>query len=100
MQTQTYAGQTIAVNEEGFLLDSRQWTPAIAEALAVASGVALTSEHWQVITFCRNDAAKTGQSPGLRRISLFSGVGMKDLRLFPGPGKHAKIAGFRTQGLP
>ena len=68
------------------------------EALAREAGVALSPQHWKVITFCREDAAKnSGLSPGLRRISQLSGVSMKELyALFPkGPGKlAARIAGL------
>ena len=75
-----------------------QWTPEIAEALAEETGIgALTERHWKVITFCREDAARDGQPPGLRRISKLSGVGTKELyQLFPkGPGKlAAKISGL------
>ena len=93
------AGTNVDINEEGYLTDSSQWTPEVAEALARESGLeSLTAEHWKVITFCREDAAKEGQPPGLRRISKLSGVGTKDLyKLFPkGPGKLAA----RISGLP
>ena len=92
------AGHNVDVNEEGFLTDSAQWTPEVAEAIAAELGMVLTEEHWTVITFCREDAAREGQSPGLRRISKLSGVTTKDLyRLFPkGPGKLAA----RISGLP
>jgi TusE/DsrC/DsvC family sulfur relay protein len=95
----SYDGHSVEVNPEGFLLDSSQWTPELAEALARESGIAPLSErHWKVITFCREDAAREGQSPGLRRIAKLSGVDMKELyRLFPkGPGKLAS----RVAGLP
>ena len=50
----------------------------------------------------REDAAREGQSPGLRRISKKSGVSMKELyKLFPkGPGKlAAKVSGLpKPQG--
>ena len=93
-----FAGKNVDVTEEGFLTDSSQWTPEVGEAIAAQVGVpSLTAEHWKVITFCREDAAKEGQAPGLRRISKLSGVGTKDLyKLFPkGPGKlAARIAGL------
>jgi tRNA 2-thiouridine synthesizing protein E len=93
-----YAGNSIEVNDEGFLVDSSQWTPEVAEAIAKDIGIdELNDQHWKVITFCREDAAKEGQAPGLRRISKLSGVGTKDLyKLFPkGPGKlAARIAGL------
>ena len=80
-----YNGVTVEVNEEGFLTDSSQWTPEVAEALAQEVGIdELSDQHWKVITFCREDAAKQGTPPGLRRISKLSGVNMKELyQLFP-----------------
>ncbi len=103
MTTREYAGVTVDVNDEGFLTDASQWTPEVARELAKEEGIdPLTDKHWQVLTFCREDAAKEGQPPGLRRISKLSGVSMKELyKLFPkGPGKlAARIAGLpKPQG--
>lgn len=99
MPTLEYRTQPVEVNDEGFLLDSSQWTPEIAEAIAETAGISsLTDRHWKVITFCREDAAREGHSPGLRRIAKLSGVDTKELyQLFPkGPGKlAAKIAGLQ-----
>lgn len=96
------AGKAVEVNEEGFLVDRNQWTPEIAEAIAREVGLTLTPRHWTVITFCREDAAKEGTPPGLRRIAKLSGVETKELYLlFPkGPGKlAARIAGLpKPQG--
>lgn len=98
MPTRDYAGVSIQTNEEGFMTDSSQWTPQVGEAIAREVGVwPLSEKHWSVITFCREDAAREGQSPGLRRIAKNSGVDMKALyQLFPrGPGKlAARIAGL------
>ena len=98
MQTHEYAGRAIETNDEGFLVDASQWTPEIGEAIARETGVwPLTERHWSVLTFCREDAAREGQSPGMRRIAKNSGVDMKTLyQLFPkGPGKlAARIAGL------
>ena len=98
MPLHEYAGVPVNVNEEGFLLDSAQWTPQIGEEIAREAGVwPLTEKHWNVITFCREDAAREGQPPGMRRIAKNSGVDMKNLyQLFPkGPGKlAARIAGL------
>jgi TusE/DsrC/DsvC family sulfur relay protein len=92
------AVENVRFDAEGFLASPGEWTPELAEALAKQSGVQLTPRHWQVLTFCREDAAKNnGLSPGLRRISQLSGVSMKELyALFPkGPGKlAARIAGL------
>lgn len=92
-----YDGHQVTVNEEGFMTDAGQWTPEIGEAIAKEIGLTLTPDHWKVITFCREDAAREGQPPGLRRISKLSGVGTKELyALFPkGPGKlAAQVAGL------
>ena len=99
MPTHEYQGHSIEVNEEGFLTDSSQWNPEVGEAIAAEVGIApLNDKHWQVIQFCRDDAAAQGTPPGLRRISKLSGVTMKELyQLFPkGPGKLAA----RVSGLP
>jgi dissimilatory sulfite reductase related protein len=93
-----YRGRQVDVNDEGFLTNATQWTPEIGDAIAEEIGLKLTPEHWKVLTFCREDAAREGQPPGLRRISKLSGVGTKELyALFPkGPGKLAA----RVAGLP
>jgi len=98
MQAHEYAGRVVELNDEGFLTDSSQWTPEVGEAIAKDVGVwPLSEKHWTVITYCREDAAREGQSPGMRRIAKSSGVSMKELyALFPkGPGKlAARIAGL------
>ncbi len=99
MPTREYAGHSIDLTEDGFLTDRAQWTPEVADAIASEIGIApLSADHWRVITFCREDDAREGQPPGLRRISKLSGVGTKELyALFPkSPGKLAA----RVAGLP
>ena len=71
----------------------------MAQAIADELGLGpLSEQHWTVIGFCREDAARNGAVPGLRRIAKSSGVSMKELyKLFPkGPGKLAA----RVSGLP
>jgi len=82
-----------AVNDEGFLLNPADWTPQIAKVMADRIGLELTERHWQVIEFCRNDFAATGNSPGVRRITKVGGVPTKEMyQLFPkGPGKLAAM---------
>ncbi|MHB1863849.1 MAG: TusE/DsrC/DsvC family sulfur relay protein [Gemmatimonadaceae bacterium] len=92
------AGATVGVDAEGFLTDHTQWTREIAEQLAAESGLApLTDRHWQIIAFCRKDAADTGAAPGMRRITQVLGIAPKEMyALFPkGPGiLAARIAGL------
>ena len=96
MTTKTYAGTSVDVDAEGFLVNAEQWTPEIALGIALELGIQLTDQHWKVIEFVRADTKAQGQSPGPRRITTSSGVTMKDLyTLFPkGPGKLvARVAG-------
>ncbi len=98
MATKEIAGKSVEVNEEGFLVNSSEWTKEIAAELAKEEGIAeLTEAHWKVIDFCRQSAGAAGSSPTLRAISSGSGVTTKELfSLFSkGPAKKvAKIAGL------
>ncbi len=98
MATRTICGETIDVNEEGFMTNPNQWNKDIAVEIAKEEGIGeLTPAHWKVIEYCRQSAAATGKAPTLRTITTNSGVSTKDLfALFPkGPAKKvAKIAGL------
>lgn len=98
MTVTTLAGQTLEVDEEGFLLNPDQWTPEIAVELAHEAGIdPLTERHWEVLDFCRRDAAEKGTAPTVRRIGKVGGIPTKELyALFPGgPGiLAARIAGL------
>jgi tRNA 2-thiouridine synthesizing protein E len=96
MPSASYAGRTVETDDQGFLLDPKQWTREIGEAIAGEVGVALGPTHWRVIDFARADFAERGEAPGPRRITAQTGVTTKELyALFPkGPGKlAARIAG-------
>ena len=44
------AGIDVELNDEGFLVDPRQWTEEMAEELARREGIeTLTERHWQLI---------------------------------------------------
>lgn len=103
MVTKEIPGFSVEVNEEGFLVDPKQWTPELAETIAKEEGIdELTDAHWKIINFCREAAGITGAAPTLRQISKGVGVSTKELfKLFPkGPAKKvAKIAGLgKPQG--
>jgi tRNA 2-thiouridine synthesizing protein E len=101
METLTLAGQTIKVNEEGFMVDPAQWTPEIAREIARQEGLPeLTEAHWKIIDFCRLSAKDTGKAPTLRTITTGTGISTKDMfSLFPkGPAK--KVAHISGLGKP
>jgi TusE/DsrC/DsvC family sulfur relay protein len=98
MSTQTIAGVTVDVNDEGFLTDPDLWTRDMAVELARDAGIdELTPQHWQVIDFMRKEYHEKGTGPTVRVLGKTSGVSVKELyQLFPkGPAKMAaKIAGI------
>ncbi|RMF76707.1 MAG: TusE/DsrC/DsvC family sulfur relay protein [Chloroflexi bacterium] len=88
---------TVEFDEGGFMVDPHAWTPEIAEAIAEREGLELTERHWVVIHFARDEFAKNGEAPTLRRITKTTDVSTKEIyKLFPGgPAKvAAKIAGL------
>ena len=98
MSTVNLAGAVVEVDAEGFMLNPDQWTPEIAAEIARDAGIdPLTERHWQVIDFCRRDAAERGTPPTVRRITKGAGIPTKEVyALFPkGPGILAsKISGL------
>jgi dissimilatory sulfite reductase related protein len=98
MSTLTIAATDVELNEEGFFVDPRQWTEAMAPELARGEGIdSLTDSHWKVIRFMRTEYETKGSGPTVRILGKTSGVSVKELyQLFPkGPAKSAaKIAGI------
>ncbi len=98
MATQTIGGQTVEVDDEGFLQDPQQWTREIGTEIAAENGIAeLTDRHWQVVEFMRDAYLRDGAAPSIRTLGKASGVPIKELyQLFPkGPAKlAAKIGGI------
>jgi len=98
MNTATYAGVPVDVNDEGFFVQPEQWTREMAVEMARADGIdPLTDQHWQVIDFMRKEYFDKGTGPTVRMLGKTSGVSVKELYLlFPkGPAKMAaRIAGI------
>ncbi|MEW5848267.1 MAG: TusE/DsrC/DsvC family sulfur relay protein [Myxococcota bacterium] len=92
----------VTLDAEGFLADANAWNQDVAVQMARALNMpALTETHWKVIEFARKEFAETGKSPNVRRLSVGSGVGVKELyALFPdAPGKTAaRVAGIPKPG--
>lgn len=94
----------IETDTQGYLKNSQDWTPAVAEAIAVLEQIELTDAHWEVIRFVRDFYLEYKTSPAIRM--LVKAMGQKFgpdkgnsrylYRLFPdGPAKQAtKLAGL------
>lgn len=93
------------VTESGFLVDSADWSEAVAVHLAAQSGIALTEAHWEIIRFIRDYYRSYNHLPNAR---MFVKAAQKQLgddkgnsiylhRLFPkGPLRYACL----IAGLP
>ncbi|NDA13680.1 MAG: TusE/DsrC/DsvC family sulfur relay protein [Gammaproteobacteria bacterium] len=98
-------GRSIATNENGFLENPEDWTPAVAEAMAAEEQLTLTDRHWDLINYLREEYfSNNGNQPNNRTLLKEMGsrwgekVSNKELfDLFP--GNPSKQAG-RLAGLP
>jgi len=96
MAQKTIAGQSIEVNDEGYMVDASQWTKEVAAELAQEEGIELTDKHYEVLEFLRN-ANEKGETLTIRRVGKSGIVDIKGLyQLFPGgPLKFSsKFAGI------
>ena len=96
MAQKTIAGQTVDVNDEGYMTDASQWNREIALEMAKEEGIELTDKHFEVLEFLRN-ANENGETLTIRRVGKSGITDIKGLyQLFPGgPLKHSsKFAGI------
>ena len=96
MATKNYAGQTVEVNDEGYMVDPSQWSKEIAAEMAKEEGIDLTDKHVEVLEFLRA-ANEKGETLTIRRVGKSGIVDIKGLyKLFPGgPLKFSsKFAGI------
>jgi dissimilatory sulfite reductase related protein len=98
MPAGTYAGRSVQVNDEGFLVDPAEWSEEMAGDIAKTVGLEqLNDEQMQIVKVMRSEYEATGDGPNVRALEKTSGVPIKRLyELFPmGPAKTAaKIAGI------
>ncbi len=99
-----FKGQTLEVDEDGFLQNPEAWNKEIAEFLAEKEGVEMTDEHWEIVNFLRQYYEQYEIAPMIRilvkEVKKKFGPEKGNLKyvyqLFPnGPAKQAcKIAGL------
>ncbi len=58
-------GRTIAVDDEGYLLDSADWDHALYSMMAESDGIVLADDHWIAINFLRDFYQEYGIAPEL-----------------------------------
>ncbi len=90
---------------QGFIVDLNTWTPTLAIEIASEEGIALTDDHWEVITLLRNFYMEFSISPAMRILVKIvkealgedKGNSIYLLTLFP--QSPAKLAS-KISGLP
>ncbi|WP_286238581.1 TusE/DsrC/DsvC family sulfur relay protein [Neptuniibacter halophilus] len=94
----------IAFDDEGYLRNLADWSPAVAEQVASAEGIELSAAHWEIIEVIRDFYQQFELSPAMRplvkavaiKLGPEKGKSIYLMKLFPGsPAKLvAKIAGL------
>jgi len=96
MAEKTLAGKTVQVSDDGYLVDSAQWTKEIASEMAKEENIELTEKHFEVLEYLRSEIA-AGNALSIRKVGKSGIVDIKELySLFPGgPLKlSSKFAGI------
>ena len=84
MAEKAYAGKTIEVTGEGYLVNSGEWSKEIAAEMAKEDGIELTDKHFEVLEYLRKEYA-AGSSLSIRKVGKSGIVDIKGLyQLFPG----------------
>jgi len=92
-------------DENGFLIQTEDWSEEIAQAFAAQEGITLSDDHWEVLSLLREYFAAYGDSPANRALVNYTkhqfgkdkGNSIYLMGLFP--GSPARV-GSRIAGLP
>lgn len=92
-------------DKEGYLKESADWSPQVAQSLAQQSRIELTEDHWEILHLLRRFYANYGMSPNNRglvkavahELGTEKGNSIHLMQLFP--QQPAKLA-CKLAGLP
>ena len=86
------ANREIDLNEEGYLLDFKQWTRQIGEELAKEQGIEMNDRRWEVIDYI-HDRFNKEEPLSIRGIKRSGVINIKEFyTMFPGgPLKKATL---------
>jgi tRNA 2-thiouridine synthesizing protein E len=104
MDNLTVNGVIVPVDNEGYLRNLDDWTPEVAEHLALQEAIQLSDAHWEILALLRQFYQQFEMSPAMRplikaitaELGADKGKSIYLMSLFPGsPAKLAsKIAGL------
>ena len=94
----------IPTDNDGFLVNLEDWSPEVANDIAMKEGITLSEAHWEVLNALRDFYHEFDLSPAMRPLTRYLKANLGPdkatsiylLTLFPGsPAKiAAKIAGL------
>ncbi|MCC5904013.1 MAG: TusE/DsrC/DsvC family sulfur relay protein [Halomonas sp.] len=95
---------TIPLDPEGYLVKQTDWSEEVANLLAEDEGLALSSQHWEIIKIVRDFYARYEMAPAMRPLVKATKQALGEekgrsvylMSLFPGspPKRIARIAGL------
>ena len=99
------ADKDIRLDKEGYLEELADWTPEVANILAMRENISLTPAHWEVIDLLREFHAEHGLSPMMRvlvrqmksRFGDDKGSSLYLMTLFP---EYPALIASKIAGLP
>lgn len=96
MAEKTFAGKSVEVTDEGYLVNREDWSKEMAAEMAKEDGIELTDKHYEVLEYLREQEA-AGATLTIRKVGKSGITDIKGLyQLFPGgPLKYSsKFAGI------
>lgn len=91
---------SVAFDEDGFVLDTNQWTEDLATELAISAEIdLLTRRHWDTIHFIRSKYLDNGGLPLMRHVCRQLGMTPHSIKgMFGGCHQLWRIAGLPNPG--
>jgi len=94
-----------AFDKEGFLRELADWSPEVAQQIALDEGITLSDAHWEIVELLREYYREFDSSPAMRPLVKYCRLKLGDdkgksiylMTLFP--GSPAKL-GSKIAGLP
>ena len=84
MAEKTYAGKTVEVSDDGYLVNREDWNKEVAAEMAKEDGIELTDKHYEVLEYLREQEA-AGAALTIRKVGKSGITDIKGLyQLFPG----------------
>ena len=90
-------GHLLSLDEDGFLIDPRSWSPQTAQVIAAMQGIdGLQPAHWAIIEYIREYHQRFGAMPLMRRVCRTQNMSADTVKQLFGNC----LSAWRIAGLP